>query len=71
MENDYEQKYHELLKYHIQAFHPRFDYLNLKRMTLLKKYHIFTASWTIPDIREYQRLKELGVDILISNEYLR
>ena len=71
MENDYEQKYHELLKYHIQAFHPRYDFLDLERMKQLKKHHIFTASWTIPDIREYQRLKELGVDILISNEYLR
>lgn len=71
MEDSYEKKYQELLKYHIQAFHPRYDFLNSENIKQLKKQGIFIASWTIPHLAEYQRLKELGVDILISNDYLK
>ncbi|UTY37892.1 glycerophosphodiester phosphodiesterase [Allocoprobacillus halotolerans] len=71
MEEHYEQKYQELLKHHIRAFHPRYDFLDKQTITTLKRHGIQIASWTIPDFTEYQRLKDLGVDILISNEYLR
>lgn len=71
MEENYDKKYQELFKYHIGAFHPRYDFLNSQRIKQLKQHNILVASWTIPDFKEYQRLKELGVDILISNEYLR
>lgn len=71
IEDQYTQKYQELMKYQIAAFHPEYTLLNEKRMAELKKNHIFVVSWTAPDFHEYQRLKELGVDIIISNEYLR
>ena len=30
-----------------------------------------TATWTVPNFKEYQRLIDLGVDIIISNEYFK
>ena len=37
----------------------------------LKNQNIFIATWTVPNLKEYQRLIDLGVDIIISNEYFK
>lgn len=71
MEYNYNKRRKQLDEYHITAFHPRFNYLNQERVTDLKKHHIQIATWTVPTFMEYQRLKELGVDIIISNEYFK
>lgn len=71
MEHSYEKKYQELMENHIQAFHVRYNFLNQKRMEILKQNHKQIATWTVPNLKEYERLKALGVDILISNEYFK
>ena len=71
MEVQYQKKRNELLENHITAFHPRYNYLNEKTVLDLKQNHIIIATWTVPSFREYQRLKRLGVDIIISNEYFK
>lgn len=70
MEFQYKKKREALRKHHIQAFHPRYNYINEERVKDLKKDHIQIATWTVPNIKTYKRLKELGVDIIISNQYL-
>ena len=70
MEFQYKKKREALRKHHIQAFHPRYNYVNEERVKDLKKDHIQIATWTVPNIKTYKRLKELGVDIIISNQYL-
>ena len=71
MEFSYEKKYRELTENHVKAFHPRHNFLNQKRMDNLKSQGIKVATWTVPNKKEYERLKELGVDIIIANEYLK
>ncbi len=70
-EYSYKKKYNELLEYNIKAFHPKYTYLNKKRILELKDKGIVIATWTVPNIKEYERLKDLGVDIIISNEYFK
>lgn len=71
LEKDYDKKYQELLKHHIDAFHPKYTFVNHTRMKKLKENHIIVAVWTVLNFKEYQRLKDLGVDIIISNEYFK
>lgn len=71
MEKNYKKKTLELYTNHIQAYHPRYNYLNEKRIKELKENGICIGTWTVPSRKEYERLKELGVDIIISNEYLK
>lgn len=71
MEHSFEKKYQELMIHHIQAFHVRYNFLNQKRMKVLKENAIQVATWTVPNLKEYERLKDLGVDIIISNEYFK
>lgn len=71
MENKYKKKYNELIENHVLAFHPRYNYLNKERMEQLKSQNIVVATWTVPSFKKYMRLKELGVDIIISNEYFK
>ena len=71
MEWSYQKKYKELLEHQVKAFHPKYRFLNQERMADLKSRGIQVATWTVPDKNEYERLKELGVDIIIANEYLR
>lgn len=71
MERSYKKKYGELINHHIQAFHPRYNYLNKARVNELKQQNICIGTWTVPDFKEYQRLIDLGVDIIISNEYFK
>lgn len=71
MEKNYKKKTLELYTNHIQAYHPRYNYLNEKRIKELKENDICIGTWTVPSRKEYERLKELGVDIIISNEYLK
>lgn len=70
-ENNYKKKIESLFQHHIYAFHPRHTYLREKNIEMLKKNKIFIATWTVPNLKKYQRLKELGVDIIISNEYFK
>lgn len=71
MENKYKKKYNELIENYVLAFHPRYNYLNKERMEQLKSQNIVVATWTVPSFKKYMRLKELGVDIIISNEYFK
>ncbi len=71
MENSYKKKTQELYENHIQAYHPRYNFLNEKRVYDLKQKNICIGTWTVPNVSEYRRLKELGVDIIISNEYFK
>ena len=71
MENKYNQKTKELLDHHIKAYHPRYNYLNRKRIEFLKQHQKMIAAWTVPHFKEYKRLESLGVDIIISNEYFK
>lgn len=71
MEKNYKKKTLELYTNHIQAYHPRYNYLNEKRIKELKENDICIGTWTVPSRKEYERLKDLGVDIIISNEYLK
>lgn len=71
IEHCYALQYYRLQKYHIQAFHPHYRFLTQKRIACLKQQNIQIATWTVPDIYEYQRLKDEGVDIIISNDYLK
>lgn len=71
MEYSYEKKYRELIENQVKAFHPKYHFLNRKRMECLKKQGIQVATWTVPHKKGYERLKELGVDIIIANEYLK
>lgn len=71
MEYNYTKKYSELLENQIKAFHPRYTFMTQKRIQDLKSKGIMIAVWTVLNKQKYQRLKELGVDIIISNEYLR
>lgn len=71
IEYNYNKHRRLLDKYHITAIHPKYHYLNEEKVADLKKNHIQIATWTVPTFKEYQRLKELGVDIIISNEYFK
>lgn len=71
MEYSYKKKRAELLENDIQAFHPKYTFLNKERVSDLKERNIAIASWTVPSFKEYQRLIDLGVDIIISNEYFK
>ncbi len=71
LEHSYKKKLQEVMDHHIQAIHPRYNFVNEKRMQVLKSNHIQTAVWTVPNFKEYQRLEDLGVDIIISNEYFK
>ena len=71
MEFKYKKKYQELLENNILAFHPRYTFLNEKRVQELKQHNKIIATWTVPNFKEYQRLIDLGVDIIISNEYFK
>ena len=71
MDLGYEKRYRELIENQVKAFHPRYNFLNQKRMENLKSQGIQVATWTVPNKKEYERLKELGVDIIIANEYLK
>ncbi len=71
MEHSYKKKYQELLDAQLTAFHPRYNFLNEKRIQNLKANGIQIATWTVPNFKEYQRLIDLGVDIIISNEYFK
>lgn len=71
MEYNYEKRKKELLENNVQAFHPRYNYLTLKRIKELKKHQIIIGCWGVLTNKQYQRLKELGVDIIISNEYFK
>lgn len=68
MEKQYDVKRALLNEYHITAFHPKYSYLTLKRVQELKQSKIKIATWTVPNLKEYERLKEWGVDIIISND---
>lgn len=69
MEIQYKKKLNELLKYKGLGFHPKYTFLTSERVQELKEHNICIATWTVPTQKEYQRLKELGVDIIISNKY--
>lgn len=71
IENNYHKRRKQLDEYHLTAIHPRYNYLNKKRVEDLKYHHVQIATWTVPTLKEYQRLKALGVDIIISNEYFK
>ena len=71
MEHSYSKKYQELIANHVQAFHPRCRFLNEKRVQQLKHENIMIGTWTVLNLKEYQRLIDLGVDIIISNEYFK
>ena len=71
MENSYKKKYEELIDNRIEAFHPRYNFLSEERVEQLKLQNIIIATWTVPSLEEYKRLKDLGVDIIISNEYFK
>ena len=69
MEYHYKRKKEELFQHPELAFHPKHTFLTKKRVEVLKNQGVKIASWTIPSRREFMRLKNLGVDILISNKY--
>ncbi len=71
IEEDYDLKYKELLKYNIKGFHPRYDFLDKKRVGLLKNNGIFISTWTIKSKDDYNKLDKMGVDICISNKFLK
>lgn len=71
IEHKYQKKYKELLENHIKAIHPKYRFLNQKRIEILKSERIMIAAWTVPNFKEFVRLKGLGVDIIISNEYFK
>ncbi|MCD7950422.1 MAG: glycerophosphodiester phosphodiesterase [Erysipelotrichaceae bacterium] len=69
MEDHYEERIQQLYQHHLTAIHPRYDYLNKENIKKLKQNNMKIATWTVPNIKEYQRLQD--VDIIISNEYLK
>lgn len=71
IEYNYKKRCNEFLETDLTAIHPRYNFLNETRVQFLKKHHIQIATWTVPNLKEYQRLKDLGVDIIISNEYFK
>lgn len=71
IEDSYERRYQELLDYNIKAIHPRYDFINEKTMNDFKEHGISVATWTIPNKKEYERLKSLGVYASISNMLLK
>ncbi|KXU47013.1 MAG: glycerophosphodiester phosphodiesterase [Longibaculum muris] len=71
MEFHYKKKYQELIEHDLKAFHPRYNFLTQEHIKTLKNQNIFIATWTVPNLKEYQRLIDLGVDIIISNEYFK
>lgn len=71
IEYNYKKRCNEFLETGLTAIHPRYNFLNETRVQFLKKHHIQIATWTVPNLKEYQRLKDLGVDIIISNEYFK
>ncbi|MCD7839926.1 MAG: glycerophosphodiester phosphodiesterase, partial [Erysipelotrichaceae bacterium] len=70
MEDHYEEKIQQLYAHHLTAIHPRYDYLNEEKTNELKQNNMRIATWTVPNIKEYQRLKQQNIDIIISNDYL-
>lgn len=71
MEYSYKKKRNELLENDIKAFHPKYTFLSKERVEDLKNKNIIIGTWTVPSFKEYQRLIDLGVDIIISNEYFK
>lgn len=71
IENHYAKKREILNEYHITAIHPKYHLLKEERMKDFKQNHIQVAVWTVKNLKEYERLKDLGVDIIISNEYFK
>ena len=71
IEYHYKRRRQRIKDHHILAIHPHYHYLTQKTVSELKQNNIYIVSWTIPNLKEYQRLKDLGVDILISNEYFK
>lgn len=71
IENHYPKKRQILNEYHIKAIHPKYSFISEKNMKDFKQNHIQVAVWTVKNLKEYERLKDLGVDIIISNEYFK
>ena len=71
MEYSYNKKYNELLDNDIEAFHPKYVFLDEKRVRVLKEHHKLIATWTVPHFKAYKKMACLGVDIVIANGYLR
>lgn len=69
MEDHYEQRIADMHQHHIMAIHPRYDHLDEDQVAQFKKDQIMIGVWTVPDQHEYQRMKNLGVDLIISNDH--
>jgi len=64
------KKNKETLDNHIHYVHPKYSMITKNVMDFYKENHIEVATWTVPNKEQYLKLKELGVKIVISNEYL-
>ena len=69
-EEDFDKKQKEVKEYDIKHVHPRYDMIDKDIMKEYEKQGIDAAVWTIPNEDVYLKMKELGVNIVISNEYL-
>lgn len=65
------KKYNEVIDNQIKHIHPKYTLLNEKYVNMCKQNNMTIATWTVPNDTEYKRMEELGVDIVISNEYLK
>lgn len=63
------KKNQEAIENHIEHVHPKFSMLNATVMNFYKRNHIDVVVWTVPNKKEYLKMKELGVSIAISNDY--
>ncbi|MCD7892620.1 MAG: glycerophosphodiester phosphodiesterase [Erysipelotrichaceae bacterium] len=71
MEDHYDEKIQQLYDHHLTAIHPRYDYLNKENINELKQNNMIIATWTVPNMNEYLRLKDLGVNTVIANRLFK
>ena len=69
-EDNFDDKQKEIRKYNIKHVHPRFDMIDEKIMEEYQNNGIDVAVWTIPNEEICLKMKKLGVNMVISNEYL-
>lgn len=68
-EVSYTKKYQEAKDNHLAHIHPRYDMITKENIHQIKQDGMSVCVWTVPNLKEYKRLVDLGVDITISNDY--
>lgn len=67
---DIDTKHDEVLEHNFKYVHPDYKLLDTSVMKFYNDHNIKLAVWTIKTQEEYYRMKDYGIDVVISNDYM-